>query len=89
MDHEQVTERLGGAWAGEGITDEGQSLTLGVELAQTEHVVGDVVLFFRSAEHRSGEIGLGVSSWLSGRGYATGAARPAAPGIRPACVFTG
>jgi RimJ/RimL family protein N-acetyltransferase len=71
MDREKVTERIGGAWAGDGITDEGQSLTLGVELAQTEHVIGDLVLFFRSAEHRSGEIGWVFHPGYSGRGYAT------------------
>ena len=71
MDHETVTERLQGAWACNRIADEGQELTLGVELSTTGHVVGDVVLFFRNAEHRSGEIGWVFHPGHSGRGYAT------------------
>jgi RimJ/RimL family protein N-acetyltransferase len=71
MDHETVTERLQGGWACNGIADEGQALTLGVELSKTGRVVGDVVLFFRSAEHRSGEIGWVFHPGYSGRGYAT------------------
>jgi RimJ/RimL family protein N-acetyltransferase len=71
MDHQTVTERLEGGWARKEITDEDQALTLGVELAEASHVVGDVVLFFRSAEHRSGEIGWVLHPGYSGQGYAT------------------
>ena len=71
MDHDTVTEKLHSTWDRDGITDEGQWLTLGVELAQPGNVVGDVVLFFRSAEHRSGEIGWVFHPAYSGRGYAT------------------
>lgn len=71
MDHETVTKRLEGAWAGKALTDEGQSLTLGVQLAQTDRVVGDVVLFLRSAVHRSGEIGWVFHPGYCGCGYAT------------------
>lgn len=71
MDHETVTEKLRGGWDRREIAEEGQALTLGVELAQTGHLVGDVVLFFHSAEHRSGEIGWVLHPGYSGRGYAT------------------
>ena len=71
MDHQTVTEKLEGGWARKEIADEDQALTLGVELAETGHVVGDVVLFFRSAEHRSGELGWVFHPRYSGRGYAT------------------
>lgn len=71
MDHEAVTERLEGGWACRGIAAEGQALTLGVESSETGHVIGDVVLFFRSAEHRSGEIGWVFHPGYCGRGYAT------------------
>lgn len=71
MDHQTVTDRLEGGWARKEIADEGEALTLGVELAQTGHVIGDVVLFFHSAEHRSGEIGWVLHPGYSGQGYAT------------------
>lgn len=57
MDHQAAAERLEGARARKEIADEEHALTLGVELAETGQLVGDVVLFFRSVEHRSGEIG--------------------------------
>ncbi len=56
------------------LTDEGQALTLGVELASTGTLVGDVVLFFRSVEHRGGELGYVFAPEFAGQGYATEAA---------------
>ena len=57
MDEQVVTTRLAGDLGRSEITAEGQSLTLGVELAASGRLVGDVVLFFHSAKHAGGEIG--------------------------------
>jgi RimJ/RimL family protein N-acetyltransferase len=56
------------------ISDEGQGLTLGAELAETGRLIGDVVLFFRSREHRGGELGYVFHPDVAGQGYATEAA---------------
>jgi RimJ/RimL family protein N-acetyltransferase len=57
------------------ITLEGQALTLGVELAETGRLIGDLVLFFRSLEHAGGELGYVFHPDVAGQGYATEAAR--------------
>lgn len=75
MDKDVIAERLATHWATTALTDEGQSLTLGIELAETGELVGDVVLFFHSRAHLSGEIGYVVNPSFEGNGYATEAAR--------------
>jgi RimJ/RimL family protein N-acetyltransferase len=75
MDKAVIAERLAGMWSVTELTDEGQSLTLGIELAATGELVGDVVLFFHSRPHRGGEIGYVVNPTFEGNGYATEAAR--------------
>lgn len=57
-----------------GLTHEGQALTLGVELAGTGRLIGDVVLFFRSRQHAGGELGYVFHPDVAGQGYATEAA---------------
>jgi RimJ/RimL family protein N-acetyltransferase len=49
-------------------------LTLGVTLARTGRLVGDVVLFWHSRHHRGGEIGYVFNPEFAGQGYATEAA---------------
>lgn len=71
---EGIVERLAGPWACTELTGEGQSLTLGAEVAATGELAGDVVLFWHSREHGGGEIGYIFDPRLSGRGYATEAA---------------
>ena len=74
MDRAAVAERLAGAWARTEITGEGQGLTLGVQVAETGHLVGDVLLLLHSREHRCAEVGWVQSPHHSGHGYATEAA---------------
>ncbi|NJP34917.1 GNAT family N-acetyltransferase [Micromonospora thermarum] len=74
MDRQLISERLAGHWATVALTDEGQGLTLGIELARTGELVGDVVLFWHSREHRGGEIGYVLNPDVAGHGYATEAA---------------
>jgi RimJ/RimL family protein N-acetyltransferase len=70
-----ILDRLAGPWATTELTGEGQSLTLGMELAQTGRLIGDVVLFWHSVEHAGGELGYVVHPDFGGHGYATEAAR--------------
>ena len=58
-----------------GISVEGQALTLGVELADSGRLIGDVVLFFRSREHAGGELGYVFHPDHHGQGYATEAGK--------------
>jgi RimJ/RimL family protein N-acetyltransferase len=74
MDRSVIEERLAGQWASTALTEEGQALTLGVELARTGELVGDAILFWHSLEHLGGEIGYVLNPDFSGHGYATEAA---------------
>src|SRR3989440_10239502 len=76
MTPEVIAERLATQWADTELTDEGQALTLGVEVAASGQLVGDVVLFWRSREHGGGEIGYCMNPDFGGHGYGTEAARP-------------
>jgi RimJ/RimL family protein N-acetyltransferase len=78
MDRADVLTRIVGVWADHQLTDEGQSLTLGIELADEASrpiVIGDAVLFWHSREHASGEVGYVLNPEYGGHGYATEAAR--------------
>jgi RimJ/RimL family protein N-acetyltransferase len=75
MDKQAIVDRLAGMWQHTDLTDEGQGLTLGVELARTGQLVGDVILFWRSREHSGGEVGYVFNPEFAGHGYATEAAR--------------
>jgi RimJ/RimL family protein N-acetyltransferase len=71
MDDQVLAARLAGDLGRREITAEGQGLTLGVELRTTGQLVGDVVLFLRSARHAGGEIGYVFHPDVAGQGYAT------------------
>lgn len=71
MDRQVILDRLAEQWTVTALTDEGQSLTLGVELAATGELVGDVILFWHSRFHRGGELGYVFDPRFAGRGYAT------------------
>jgi RimJ/RimL family protein N-acetyltransferase len=71
----QVRERLADAERrGAVIEKEGDALNLAVVLRDTEELIGDVMLFYRSEEHRGGEIGYVFHPAHQGNGYATEAA---------------
>jgi RimJ/RimL family protein N-acetyltransferase len=74
MTRAEILDRIAGVWARTELTDEGQALTLGAEVAGTGRLAGDVVLFWRSREHQGGEIGYVLDPELAGQGYATEAA---------------
>ena len=74
MSRDDILERIAGRWARTELTDEGQALTLGVQLAETGELAGDVVLFWHSREHAGGELGYVFNPAQGGHGYATEAA---------------
>jgi RimJ/RimL family protein N-acetyltransferase len=70
-----ITSRIATQWSRVELTDEGQSLVLGAELAATGELIGDVILFWHSRLHASGELGYVFNPDFAGQGYATEAAR--------------
>lgn len=74
MTADDVRARLRGVWSRAELDGAGQALALGVELADTGALIGDLMLLWSSAEHRSGEIGYVFHPAVQGRGYATEAA---------------
>jgi RimJ/RimL family protein N-acetyltransferase len=75
MDRRVIAERLANQWATTALTDEGQALTLGIVLAATGSLIGDVILFWHSRLHRGGELGYVLNPAFGGHGFATEAAR--------------
>jgi RimJ/RimL family protein N-acetyltransferase len=70
-DAEQVREVLETRMGQSALLEEGQALSLAVELASTGELIGDGVLFWHSRLHRGGEIGYVFHPAHHGRGYAT------------------
>lgn len=73
-DRGQVRESLRERARATTLENEGDNLTLAVVLPETGDVIGDVVLFWTSREHRQGEIGYIFHPDHGGKGYATEAA---------------
>lgn len=67
---EQVIGRTKTLYAPTALEDEGQSLTLAVTEQTTGALIGDVILFWRSREHRAGEVGYVFNPRVHGHGYA-------------------
>jgi RimJ/RimL family protein N-acetyltransferase len=53
------------------LVEAGQAIDLAVVLRETGELIGDVLLFWHSAEHRGGELGYVINPAFAGRGYAT------------------
>jgi RimJ/RimL family protein N-acetyltransferase len=70
---DEVADRLHDARAT--LDAEGQALDLAVVRRDTGALIGDALLFWRSAEHRTGEIGYVIHPDHTGNGFATEAAR--------------
>lgn len=71
MQAEDIDRRLAGLWRTTTIDEEGDVVTIGVEVAATGWLIGDVMLCFASAEHSGGEVGYVFHPGASGQGYAT------------------
>jgi len=67
---DDVIARLNGPWRQRTLAQEGTAITLGAELKDSGKLIGDVMVAWLSAEHRSGEIGYVFNPAYSGRGYA-------------------
>lgn len=70
---EELARRLAGARSA--LDEAGQVLWLAAVLTASDQVVGDVMLFWHDAVHRSGEIGYVLHPDHQGHGYATEACR--------------
>jgi len=69
---EQVAERLRDPERTRSVlTEAGQHLRLSIVLRDTGELVGDVLLFWHSAESRGGEVGYIIAPAHQGHGYAT------------------
>jgi RimJ/RimL family protein N-acetyltransferase len=75
MSRDDILKRIAGQWSRTELTDEGQALTLGAEVAETGELAGDVILMWHSREHAGGEVGYVLNPALGGHGYATEAAQ--------------
>ncbi len=75
MDVRTIESNIGGGWSRRAIEREGEALILGVELAPSGELAGDVMLRWLSETHRCGEIGYVFHPRFEGQGYATEAGR--------------
>jgi RimJ/RimL family protein N-acetyltransferase len=74
MTKDDIAARIGRQYARRELTDEGEAFILGVEVAASQSLVGDVMLAWSSREHATAEIGWMQHPEHGGRGYATEAA---------------
>ena len=70
-DAQMVAERIAGRWSETTLDDENRSLLLGIALADSDRVIGDLTLMMGPPEHRSAELGWVLHPAQSGHGYAT------------------
>jgi RimJ/RimL family protein N-acetyltransferase len=72
---EQIAERLADPERTRAsLMEPGQAMDLAVIRRDTGQLIGDVLLFWHSAEHRSGEVGYALHPAHHGHGFATEAA---------------
>lgn len=71
MDAQDIRRRLGGLWSRTTLEAEGEHLVLGIELARTGELIGDLFLLWQSETHRCVEIGYVINPAHGGQGYAT------------------
>lgn len=71
LDGADVEERIRTTWGNTRFTQEGDAVCLAVERRDSRTLLGDVVLFWRSAADRTGEVGYIFDPQFAGQGYAT------------------
>jgi RimJ/RimL family protein N-acetyltransferase len=72
MDAEVILERIAsGVWSRTTIEEERDAIVLGVELADTAELVGEVMLAWVSRTHACGEVGYVLNPRHAGNGLAT------------------
>jgi RimJ/RimL family protein N-acetyltransferase len=76
---EQIAERITNQVMKSALTEPGQALGLGVTLAGSDYVIGDLMLAWHSKEHMGGELGYVLNPEFSGKGYTTEACRALLP----------
>ena len=74
MDAAEVARRIAGPWSQTILDDEHTGLLLGIALASSDRIIGDLSLFLGPPEHRGAEVGWVLNPACSGHGYATEAA---------------
>lgn len=67
---DEIEERIATRWAGTRFEKQDDAVCLAVVEQESEQLVGDVVLFWRSENDREGEVGYILDPAFSGRGYA-------------------
>jgi RimJ/RimL family protein N-acetyltransferase len=73
---EQVKTRLrSGPWSRSTLEKEGDVLGLGVEMASTGDLIGDVMLMWTSTRHGSGDLGWVIHPAYEGQGFGTESGR--------------
>jgi RimJ/RimL family protein N-acetyltransferase len=76
---EEVAERLASGPLRSTLEEAGQALGLAVVVRETDELIGDLMLAWISAEHRTGELGYVINPAYQGHGYATEAVRALFP----------
>jgi RimJ/RimL family protein N-acetyltransferase len=74
MDAAAIAERIAGRWSQTTLDAENTSVFIGVALADSDRVIGDLTVMMGPAEHRGAELGWVLHPAHSGHGYATEAA---------------
>jgi RimJ/RimL family protein N-acetyltransferase len=74
MDAGQIAQRIAGRWSQSTLDDGNQSVFMGIALAESDRVIGDLTLMLGPEEHRGAELGWVLHPAHSGHGYATEAA---------------